>query len=104
MLKGNILTTDGWINGSVEFENGRVTALNGARTDPSTNDDPYILPGFIDCHVHGGGGGDTREGGEAPPPVARLQAKHGTTGILATTMPAPPDELTAVLTGLGEQA
>ena len=58
MLKGNILTTDGWIYGSIEFANGRVTALEGARVDPKTNGAPYILPGFVDCHVHGGGGAD----------------------------------------------
>jgi hypothetical protein len=34
MLKGNILTTDGWIHGSIRFENGRVTALEGERVDP----------------------------------------------------------------------
>ena len=68
MLKGNILTTDGWIYGSVEFANGRVTALEGARVDPKTNDAPYILPGFVDCHVHGGGGADIMEGGDAARP------------------------------------
>ena len=79
MLKGNILTTDGWIHGSIRFENGRVTALEGERVDPSTNDAPYILPGFIDLHVHGGGGADIMEGGDAAQAVARLHAQHGTT-------------------------
>ena len=53
MLTGNILTTDGWIHGTLEFENGRITAITGERVDPATNDAPYILPGFIDLHVHG---------------------------------------------------
>lgn len=61
MLTGNILTTDGWIYGTLEYENGRITALTGERADPSTNEAPYILPGFIDLHVHGGGGSDVME-------------------------------------------
>jgi len=104
MLKGNILTTDGWIYGSIEFANGRVTTLEGARVDPKTNDAPYILPGFVDCHVHGGGGADIMEGGDAATTVAREHAKHGTTSMLATTMTAPRDELMAVVAGLGEQS
>src|SRR6478735_150689 len=104
MLKGNILTTDGWIHGSIRFENGRVTALEGERVDPSINDAPYILPGFIDLHVHGGGGRDIMEGGDAAQTVARLHAQHGTTSLLATTMTAPRDELMNVVAGLGEQA
>ena len=75
MLTGNILTTDGWIHGTLEYENGRITALTGERVDPSTNDAPYILPGFIDLHVHGGGGADMMEGGDADrrPSRARMR-------------------------------
>ena len=104
MLKGNILTTDGWIHGTIRFENGRVTAIEGERVDPSTNGAPYILPGFIDLHVHGGGGADIMEGGDAAQTVARLHAQHGTTSLLATTMTAPRDELMRVVAGLGDQA
>jgi N-acetylglucosamine-6-phosphate deacetylase len=104
MLKGNILTTDGWIHGSIRVENGRVTALEGHIADPLANDAPYILPGFIDLHVHGGGGRDIMEGGDAADTVARQHAQHGTTSLLATTMTAPRDELMEVVAGLGEQA
>ena len=49
----------------------------------------FVLPGFIDLHVHGGGGRDMMEGGDA---VARDRAharaaRHD--GLLATTMTAP---------------
>ncbi|WP_250476236.1 MULTISPECIES: N-acetylglucosamine-6-phosphate deacetylase [unclassified Caballeronia] len=104
MLKGNILTTDGWIHGSIRVENGRVTALEGHIADPLANDAPYILPGFIDLHVHGGGGRDIMEGGDAADTVALQHAQHGTTSLLATTMTAPRDELMEVVAGLGEQA
>lgn len=93
MLTGNILTPDGWIYGTLEFENGRVTAVSGAPADPAQNDAPYILPGFIDLHVHGGGGADVMEGRDALDTIARTHARYGTTSLLATTMTAPRDEL-----------
>jgi N-acetylglucosamine-6-phosphate deacetylase len=102
MLTGNILTPDGWIHGTLEYDAGRITAIDGERADPSKNDAPYILPGFIDLHVHGGGGCDVMEGGAAIETIARTHAKHGTTSLLATTMTAPREELMRVVTELGE--
>jgi N-acetylglucosamine-6-phosphate deacetylase len=61
MLTGNILTPDGWITARSSFENGRITMVDGTPADPANNDAPYILPGFIDLHVHGGGGADVME-------------------------------------------
>ena len=104
MLTGNILTTDGWIHGTLEYENGRITALTGERVDPSKNDAPYILPGFIDLHVHGGGGSDVMEGGDAIETITRTHAGYGTTSLLATTMTAPRDELMSVVAELGNNA
>ena len=102
MLTGNILTTDGWIHGTLEYENGRITALTGERVDPSTNDAPYILPGFIDLHVHGGGGFDTMEGGDAVAEIARVHARHGTTSMLATTMTAPMADISKAMAALAD--
>ncbi|WP_153101466.1 N-acetylglucosamine-6-phosphate deacetylase [Paraburkholderia hayleyella] len=102
MLTGNILTTEGWINGTLEYKNGRITALTGERVDPSDNDAPYILPGFIDLHVHGGGGADVMDAGAAIQTITRTHARHGTTSLLATTMTAPRDQLMNVVAGLGD--
>lgn len=104
MLTGNILTSSGWIRGRLEVDQGRISAITGDRCDPSQNDDPYILPGFIDLHVHGGAGADVMDGGEAVNVMARMHARHGTTSLLATTMTAAHDELVRVLTGLGHMA
>ncbi len=49
-----------------------------------------VLPGFVDVHVHGGGGWDLLRG--APEDfigTARFHAAHGTTSLLATTGGAP---------------
>ncbi|HKT65791.1 MAG TPA: amidohydrolase family protein, partial [Burkholderia sp.] len=104
MLTGNILTPDGWIHGSLHSENGRITTLDGTPADPANNDAPYILPGFIDLHVHGGGGADVMEGGDAIQTIARTHAQFGTTSLLATTMTAPRDELMQVVANLGTVA
>jgi N-acetylglucosamine-6-phosphate deacetylase len=58
---------------------------------------PLLLPGFVDLHVHGGGGHDTMGGGDAALHVARVHAQHGTTSMLATTMTAPLPEIQAAL-------
>ncbi|TCG09740.1 N-acetylglucosamine-6-phosphate deacetylase [Paraburkholderia steynii] len=79
MLTGNILTPEGWIHGTIESANGRITAITGNAADPSTNDAPYILPGFIDLHVHGGGGADVMEAGNAIEAITRTHARFGTT-------------------------
>lgn len=47
---------------------------------------PRILPGFIDAHVHGGGGGDTMDGEEGVRTLARHHLRHGTTTLLPTTV------------------
>ena len=47
----------------------------------------YVSPGFIDMHVHGGGGYDFMDGGTDPIiRAAALHAQHGTTSLLATTL------------------
>jgi len=62
---------------------------------------PLILPGFIDIHVHGGGGRDTMEGADAVAAIARMHARHGTTSLLATTMTAPLEDIRTALAALG---
>jgi len=54
----------------------------------------YICPGFIDGHVHGGGGADVMDAtAEAIAQLARTHAVHGTTRLVATTMSAPLEHL-----------
>ena len=91
-LQGNILTPEGWISGTLHFSR-YITGISGTATDPEHNKDHYILPGFIDLHVHGGAGRDIMEGGDALSAIARMHAQHGTTSLLATTMTAPVADL-----------
>lgn len=99
-MKGNILTPDGWVHGRLHA-GARIDAIEGGPVDIETNGDDYILPGFIDVHVHGGAGRDMMEGGDAPHVIAALHAKHGTTSLLATTMTAPPEDIERALRAIG---
>ena len=99
-IQGNILTSAGWVRGEITFSE-RIAAIHGSSTDPSKNEDAYILPGFIDLHVHGGGGKDVMEGGDAVHTIAAIHARHGTTSMLATTMTAPPEDIDVALRAIG---
>ncbi len=98
-LMGNVLTPQGWVTGSIGFDE-RIKFITGDACDPEQNSLPYIMPGFIDFHVHGAGGKDTMEAGDAIQVIARTHARYGTTSMLATTMTAPMSDLISALHGI----
>lgn len=103
-IDGHILTPQGFVRGALEHRDGRIRRIDGApRTgeQATAEAETLMLPGFIDTHVHGGGGRDTMEGGDAIDGIARLHAQHGTTSLLATTMTAPLPEVEAAMRALG---
>ncbi|MEJ5999548.1 N-acetylglucosamine-6-phosphate deacetylase [Paucibacter soli] len=105
-VEGFVLTPQGFVRGALEQTDGRITRITGEAVSESEvrngkQDLPLLLPGFIDIHVHGGGGRDTMEGGDAAAQIARLHVRHGTTALLATTMTAPLDEIRSALAALG---
>ncbi|MCV2420925.1 N-acetylglucosamine-6-phosphate deacetylase [Paucibacter sp. DJ2R-2] len=105
-IDADILTPQGFVRGRLEYAEGRVSAIHGSPvTESQVRHDAgarkIVLPGFIDVHVHGGGGHDTMEGGNAAGEIARLHVRHGTTSMLATTMTAPLDEIRSALSALG---
>lgn len=58
----------------------------------------YVLPGFIDIHVHGGGDADMMdESVEAIHQMARAHAAHGTTALVPTTMTCEDELLERVI-------
>lgn len=105
-VEGAVLTAQGFVEGRVQIgEDGRIARVEGAAIpDEAVRDRglPIILPGFIDLHVHGGGGADIMEGDGAVQKVAALHARHGTTALLATTMTAPPSDLDRAFSALAE--
>lgn len=100
-LGGTILTPQGWRRGEILWRDGVIAAIEGAPCDPGDHDDGIVLPGFVDLHVHGGGGADLMEGGEALAVMARTHARFGTTSLLGTSMTASRVCLAAALADAG---
>jgi N-acetylglucosamine-6-phosphate deacetylase len=106
-LQGHVLTPQGFVRGVLHVERGRIASVAGSPADEAAaraGSEPLLLPGFIDLHVHGGGGHDTMAGGAAVRELARTHARHGTTALLATTMTAPRDEIEGALRALAPEA
>ncbi len=95
-LQGNILTPQGWVQGHIVFDQ-HVLEVRGIPIGAPMDEAPRIVPGFVDLHVHGGGGCDVMQAGAATQILARLHARHGTTSLLATTMTAPVAEIESAL-------
>lgn len=99
-VEGCILTPEGFVQGHLQLQGGQVVAVEGSAVSEAqaqASGLPWVLPGFIDLHVHGGGGYDSMAGGDAVAHIARAHARHGTTALLATTMTAPRSEIEAAL-------
>ena len=63
----------------------------------------YLAPGFIDLHIHGGGGADFIDGTvEAYECVVKTHLKHGTTTFLPTLTTAPESEIIKSLSAYNE--
>src|SRR4028118_1652836 len=84
-------------SGTVLVTGETITAVSGENleiTDALEIDagGEYIAPGFIDIHVHGGGGYDFMDGSEtAFLKIAELHAQYGTTSLLPTTLTSTRD-------------
>ena len=78
---GSVLLTDGIIT---EVSKGNIDAPDAVVINANGN---YISPGFIDLHVHGGGGHDFMDNTiEAFLRIAETHARYGTTAMLPTTL------------------
>ncbi|MBE3577222.1 MAG: N-acetylglucosamine-6-phosphate deacetylase [Limnochordales bacterium] len=101
---GTVVTAEEVIPAGVVLVEGEKIAFVGKREDL----DPaqvvgakevdatrfYVVPGFVDVHIHGGGGCDALDGTvEALTCIARTHALSGTTSFLATTATASAEEL-----------
>jgi N-acetylglucosamine-6-phosphate deacetylase len=99
-VSGCVLTPQGWVRGTLGFGE-RVLSIDGDPVYGPGDGEDLVLPGFIDLHVHGGGGADVMDGGGAVDTVARMHVRHGTTSLLATTMTAPHEEIAHALADVG---
>ncbi len=83
ILKDNELIE---FNENIYVNNGKISFATGEKVIINPNA-KYIVPGFIDQHIHGGGGADTMDNSdEALTKFAQTLPKEGTTSFLPTTM------------------
>lgn len=104
IFNGNIITPDKIIDGgSILIQSNKIAAISNNNievTDCIEIDakGKYISPGFIDIHVHGGGGHDFMDGTEnAFLTIAATHAKFGTTSMLPTTLTGTKESMLQIL-------
>jgi len=94
----------------VTCERGRITSINSAGRVPrgaAVVDvrGGFVSPGFVDLHVHGGGGADFMDGtAEAVAKACDCHLRHGTTTIYPTTTTGAPGLIHAMLAACQEAA
>jgi N-acetylglucosamine-6-phosphate deacetylase len=101
IVHARIVTPEGVVeDGSLVVQDGRIVQIvpSGQQDagQPAEEDVPivdagghWLIPGFIDVHVHGGGGYDFMEAtDEAFNAITAFHARNGTTSMLATTVTA----------------
>jgi N-acetylglucosamine-6-phosphate deacetylase len=100
IYNGNIITSQRVIiNGVVVVKGGKIVEIGDANVEVADAIEidakgKYISPGFIDIHVHGGGGYDFMDATEdAFLRIAELHARHGTTSMLPTTLSGAREEM-----------
>lgn len=89
--------------GSVLIENDRIVGVEAG--NPSYEgavsidaEGNYISPGFIDIHIHGGGGSDFMDCEESGfLKIAETHARYGTTALMPTTLSCEHEELVTTL-------
>jgi N-acetylglucosamine-6-phosphate deacetylase len=106
IMNANIVTERGIItNGSIQVKGATISAIhkhgeahapaNASIIDAGGN---WLLPGFIDVHVHGGYGADFMDAkASSIETITRFHSSMGTTSIVATSMTAPREALDDVL-------
>ena len=97
VIEGDILTADGIIRDIIN-KKSPVKAETLEVENSIDLDGKYVVPGFIDVHIHGSNGADAMDGtAEALKTISSYIATKGTTKFLATTLTSSKEELINVL-------
>jgi len=109
VIKGNVLTPREQIGGgSVVVEDGRIAEVSEGKAPQGRVldfEDCYVVPGFVDIHVHGGAGEDVMDASDGG--LDRLSlflAAGGVTSFLATTYTDSQERTLKAVREIGEAA
>lgn len=106
ITNARIITPGGILpHGSILVNGDRIVAIHDGSIETPAGDtleidakQNFVAPGFIDLHVHGGGGHDFMDGHpNSFLRVAETHARYGTTGMLPTTLSCSQEELLQTL-------
>jgi N-acetylglucosamine-6-phosphate deacetylase len=96
LSNARLILPDGVRAGWLDIRDGRIAA-RGTGPAPAPEAAPvldlagrYVAPGFVDMHVHGGGGASFADD---PAGAVNFHRAHGTTTTLASLVTAPLDSL-----------
>jgi len=102
-FRGSLILPDKVVDHGVVFcRNGRIDSVRrgNPRIPAGTPvvEAPFVAPGFVDIHVHGGAGADYMDGTATAVRIAnRAHARHGTTTVFPTTTTGSPEQIHRML-------
>lgn len=97
LKNGLIVLEDKVIKTGLKIENGKIIDIDDF-TEGLDMEGFFIVPGFIDQHIHGSFDADAMDGtDESLVKIATSILREGTTSFLATTMTEDPDKITKAL-------
>ncbi len=85
-VQGRLVLADRVEPGRLIVEGDRIIDIE---PDDGQATGPFVLPGFVDVHVHGWGGHDAMGGRAALDGMSRTLLRHGVTSFLPTAVTAP---------------
>ncbi len=104
---GRVVTPGGVIEGGwVQIEAGVIAAMGPGPRPPGEAVDlagAWLLPGYIDLHVHGGGGHDASASPADLAAAVAFHRQHGTTRTLVSLVAAPLEALAEQLAWIADR-
>ncbi|MBN9621080.1 MAG: N-acetylglucosamine-6-phosphate deacetylase, partial [Actinobacteria bacterium] len=111
LLGARVVTPAGVVDGGwVRVRGSTVAAVGGPEAPPEPAGEildlrgTWLLPGFIDIHMHGGGGHDVAASPDSMRAAVDFHREYGTTRTLVSLVAAPADALVEQLAWIGELA
>lgn len=98
-IKGKIVTENVIVSGYLMLDGGKIAdvTLEKPQCEIEDRSECYLLPGFIDMHIHGVHNFLVDDGPEALAGMCRTLPRYGVTGFLPTVSPSPMGQDSAYL-------